>query len=194
MIIPEGFAQANIKFAGVGLPTGAEITLGLDIRTYAGTPLQLATEVLTQFQLPAVRLNVASEVTISSAMVKYGPAATGASAEYSNPLAGQGVAAAVSSNTAWLVKKVTAFGGRTGRGRFYFPGIPESVVTSAGVITAGNRTSMENAMEAMRANLTTFGASPVVLHGASSPVATPRLITAFSVDSKVATQRRRMRR
>jgi hypothetical protein len=76
----------------------------------------------------------------------------------------------------------------------YMPGIAETLVTGAGVITAANRTSMQNAMETLRANLVAFGASPVVLHGSTDVVVDPRLITAFNVDAKVATQRRRLRR
>jgi len=194
MIIPEGFAQANIKYAGAALPTGAEITLGLDTRTYAGTALALATEVLTQFQSTAIRLNTSTEVTISSCVIKFGPNEVGATAEYSNPLAGTGGTASSSPNTAWLVQKTSAFGGRTGRGRMYIPGIAETLHNGAGVITPANRTSMQNAMETLRANLVAFGASPVVLHGSATVVVPPRLIVAFNVDAKVATQRRRLRR
>ncbi len=194
MIIPDGYAQINIRFTGTGAPTGAEITCGVNLDIFPGTPADLAQKALVYFQSAAIRARLSSEVTISSCVAKYGPNATGPSAEFTLPVAGTGPSAASSPNTAWLVRKNTGFGGRTGRGRWYIPGIVDGSVFSNGVIIGGEVTLMTTALEAWRTSMTTDGVVPTLLHGAASPVQVPMPITSFVTDFKVATQRRRLRR
>ncbi len=194
MIIPVNYAQANIVLSGAALPSKAEITLGLNKELYGGTPAAAANEVRTAFQAAAIRALLTAEVSIESVLVKYGPNDTGAAGESSGALAGTGAGTTVSPNVALLVKKNTGFGGRTGRGRFYIPGIPESHISGSGTILASAVTSWTTALEAFRTTLVSLGLVPTLLHGAASPVQTPMPITSFTVDATGATQRRRMRR
>ncbi len=194
MLIPDGFAQANIRFTGANLPSGAEVTLGLDKRTFLGSPVAAATAVLNAFQKPIMRARIVTQTTISSCLVKFGPQATGASGEFSNPLTGTAANEPASPNVTWLIRKNTAAGGRTGRGRMYLPGISEPALSGAGVIIPAEITAMNDAMAALLLELQNAELDPVVLHAPLSPVTTPIAITSLTVDSTVATQRRRLRR
>jgi hypothetical protein len=194
VIIPVNYAQVNIKFTGIALPTGAEVTLGINRELYTGTPADLAQKVLVYFQSAAIRAQISSEVTINSCLAKFGPNSTGPAAEYTAPLAGTGAAAGSTPQVSWLARKNTGFGGRTGRGRMYIPGLPEPLTFSSGTIIAANVTSMTTALEAFRASLVADGCVPTLLHAPLSPVQVPMPITSFSVDNRAATQRRRLRR
>lgn len=194
MIIPVDYAQANIRFTGTGMPNGGEITLGLNVELYAGTAEDLADDVLTIFQSTAIRAQMSSVVNIDSCYVKYGPNDIGQSAEVANPLAGTAASTGTSPQVAYLVKKVTGFGGRSGQGRFYLPGVPEGSVDPAGQILSAGVTALNTALEAARAALVSAGAIPTLLHGGTGPISAPLPIVGFQVDSRCATQRRRNRR
>ena len=101
-------------------------------------------------------------------------------------------------NTAVLCKKLTARGGRQGRGRFYLP---------PGLTAEGNITPQGTLLESVRAQLQTdlgawlaavnAGTSDLVLLHGPVDVGTPPPpdpILQFVVDTVVATQRTRMRR
>ena len=93
-----------------------------------------------------------------------------------------------------LVHKVTAVGGRRGRGRAYIPGAPATAIDNTGVVDSAY-------MVANQPRLTTFGTACatndiglVVLHGGEGTLPVPYDVTNLVLDGKVATQRRRLRR
>lgn len=102
-------------------------------------------------------------------------------------------------NCAYLIRKRTDLAGRRGRGRMYLPGVVGSNLLEDGSITSGWLTSLQTKASAWYDDLVTpsSGAAtpPVVLHrsegAGEEPPPTP--ITQFSVDPKIATQRRRLR-
>lgn len=194
MIIPVDYAQANLKFSGAPLPTGAEITLGLDVNGYAGNPAAAAGDVIAAWLASGIRDRQADTVELSSVLVKFGPNATGPSAEVSDPVPGTQAADAVHPNTAMLVRKSTGAGGRTGSGRFFIPGIPENAIGDNGVLSAPFLLAAQTEMDAFHAALLAEGLIPALLHGAGSPISAPLPITSFDVQPLVATQRRRLRR
>jgi len=194
VIIPANYAQANVHFTGGGAPTGAEVTLGLNVELFVDTPAALAALVLNLFQSAAIRQRMSGDIVIASCSVKYGPNATGPSAEVANPQPGTNQGPVVSPNTTFLIRKLTGFGGRTGRGRMYLPGPAEGQVDAGGLLDAGVRGGLDAAMEDLRNGLVQAGAVPTLLHGAGSPIQVPMPITSFNVDARVATQRRRLRR
>lgn len=111
---------------------------------------------------------------------------------------GGGTSTVCPQNTAFLVHKRTAQGGRTGRGRFYWPGVAESDVDSVGTILPATVT-------ANNTNLATFLAAVkgsaeidemVLLHDSNGAGASMGSfpITLLQMDTRAATQRRRMRR
>lgn len=191
-LIPSGFAQINWKFTGTSCPNGAEVTLGVDISSYAGTPAAAAGDAIAAWTASIDAITPAT-VTLASVLVKFGPNATGPSAEVTSGNAGSGGGASTSPNVCWLVHKNTALGGRAGRGRMYWPGVQESEVDPSGALTTAFQTGAQTAMNTFLSSLATDLLIPVVLHGAASPLSAPTTITSFTVDGRAATQRRRLR-
>lgn len=192
-VIPSGFAQANFKIGGGGFPNGAEITLGLDVSGVVLGPSAVASDLIANWGANIDPI-VPGTLTLDSVLVKFGPNATGPSAEVPSGNAGSGGGTGTSPAVAWLVHKLTASGGRPGRGRMYMPGVQESEIDTAGNLSAGFVAGAQSAMEDFFDQLGADGTPPVLLHSAASPVSTPTPITGFTVDGVAATQRRRQRR
>lgn len=111
---------------------------------------------------------------------------------------GTGAQVPVPPNSAILVQKRTALGGRQNRGRMFLPPawIGEGNVDHLGNIDA-NLSTIQGYVANMFGFLVDGELIPVVLHTANppgeDPPATPAPITQMSVQSKLATQRKRMR-
>jgi len=192
MPIPVSYAQANFIYTGNAVPNGAQWTLGLDISASAGTPALVAADLETEYIASGIAANLSNDANLTSILVKFGPDATGPSAiEAANVLATGGTGGV--PNTAFLVRKDTALGGKAGRGRMFLPSVPEASVLQSGVLNSGVVTALQADMDSFFAGLASQGLVPVLLHGDSSPLTTPTPITGFSVQSVVATQRRRLR-
>lgn len=193
MLIPDGFAQINAIHTGNGVPTGAQWTLGVGLGTFGGDPEALAKAFETWILASGLYVNVASDISMTSVLVKYGPNSTGPSfLEPANEPGSGGTGS--STQVAFLIHKATSLGGRAGRGRFFLPGVPESNVNSNGLLTSGTATAVNADLDSFLTELTNDGLIPVVLHAEGSPITTPTAITSLTCDAKVATQRRRLRR
>lgn len=94
-------------------------------------------------------------------------------------------------NTSYLVNKVSQAPGRRGRGRMFLPGVSEGAVGDDGIVEAGSVASLQTAVDNVVTQMATLGYTPVLFH--QKPPFTPSLISAYSVQKKVATQRRRFR-
>ena len=192
MIIPTGFAQANFKFTGTALPYGAEVTLGLLLEG-STTPALLSEDLGVLWESTFLQEQV-SYVNIGSVLVKYGPNETGPSAEVANGGVGELVSSALTPNVSMLVHKATALGGRSGRGRFYVPGVREADVADDGTVSSTALAQWQTAANAFATGLAALDVAGVVLHSADAPIDLPTLITSYEVQGRVATQRRRLRR
>ena len=191
-LIPSGFAQINWRFTGTSCPNGAEVTLGANISSYTGSPADAASDAIAAYN-DNVDGIMPGTVTLSSVLVKFGPNATGPSAEVTSGNTGSGGGVSATPNVAWLVHKSTALGGRAGRGRMYWPGVQESEVDPSGVLSGAFVSGAQTAMDAFLSDLGLALLIPVVLHGAASPLSSPTTITELTVDGRAATQRRRLR-
>lgn len=102
---------------------------------------------------------------------------------------------ALAPNTAALVQKITNTPGRPGRGRSFYPGIPDTSVDEVGLVDPTRRAAIVNGIESMLVELGDGGLlNWVVLHPTDSPLAdTPSLVVSTTVAPIVATQRRRQR-
>jgi len=193
LIIPVDYAQANFRFTGSALPYGAEMTLGLNIELIPGSLSDLATSLATFFNTN-IMPEIDSEVSFSSVYVKAGPNTTGASAEAAGGGAGAVAGTTSPPNCCALIRKVTPIGGRQGRGRMYMPGLSDGNVLDNGVIGSGVVTSLQGHWDDFFDDLVAYPCPPALLHAPGSPTAAPILLTGFQVDSRIATQRRRLRR
>jgi hypothetical protein len=194
MEIPTGYGQANFRFTGTAVPTGAEITLGIDVSAFSGTPTGAAQELADSWAATNIDAYQGTVIALTSISLKYGPTATGPTGEWTGSLPGVGTGSGVTPNVALLVQKVTALGGRAGRGRLYLPGLAESHFDEGGNVSGTVVTGVTGAFEALRADLESKQLSPVLLHGEGSPITTPTPITEFVASGTGATQRRRLRR
>lgn len=189
MTIPAGFGQAMFVYGGTALPLGAAVTLGFQ-QTGTTTPAEDAFD-LHQAMRDVTAAMCATECSLISTMVKFGPDATGPSAVYTQVQAGGRSGGAAAPNTAMLVRKQTAMGGREGRGRFYLPGPSEEDIDEGGLLSATLRDAASAALGVFFAALIAADLPPYLLHDSGTP---PTAITTLSLDQRVATQRRRLRR
>lgn len=191
-VIPSGFCQINYRFVGDSCPNGAEVTIGANISSFGGNAADAATAAIQAYN-DNVDGVMPATVVLSSVLVKFGPNTTGPSAEVPSGNAGSGGGVSASPNVSWLVHKVTALGGRAGRGRMYWPGVQESEVDASGNLSSGFVTGAQTAMDDFLNDLGTALLIPVVLHSEDSPLTSPTTIIALTVDGLAATQRRRLR-
>lgn len=194
MIIPTGYAQANYFFTGVALPTGAQITMGYDIGEFAGTASDAAETLANLWASEDMDNFQVNGCALTKVLVKFGPNSTGPSGEYPTTVTGFEDHESVPPNTSALVRKITDSGGHAGRGRFYIPCIRENLVAESGALDTGWLAARQPNLDDWLAGQIAADLPPVVLHGEDSPLTIPSPINALVLDSRVATQRRRLRR
>lgn len=193
MIIPAGYAQANFIYSGASAPNGAQWTLGLDVDP-GETPESVSSDLEIAYNAGGLSNVLNSTWTLSGILVKFGPNATGPSHLRGLNIPGLVSEACCPPNVTALIRKHTAMGGRAGRGRIYWPGIGESRVDGAGNLLASYITALTTEFNDFLELLSVGGHPAVLLHGAGSPISEPLLLLEATVDSKAATQRRRLRR
>ena len=192
MVIPVGFAQVNLRFTGVALPTGAEVTFGVEETAPSTGPLQTANGVVTALVASAVQSTFSTASVITSILVKNGPNSSGAFAQLGTSIPGATAQEASYAGASVLIRKITGFGGRRGTGRMYWPGIPETNVGQGGVVSGSFLTTLTDRLEDFQALLVGQGLQMVLLHG--DEVAPPYVVSALQPQAILATQRRRQRR
>src|SRR4030095_10322271 len=95
---------------------------------------------------------------------------------------------------ALLVKKLTARGGRKGRGRFYYPDVQEAAVDASGTIDSSSLAGYQTRWnDWMRDIVGGDGLGLPVLLPREGSHGSPDEILSTPVQAKVATQRRRLR-
>lgn len=190
-IIPTGFAQVNLLYAGSSLPRGAQVTFGV-IATGTPDPVDLANDVKDAYvaanmytALPNTRALVRINVTM-------GPRPTGAIGTIGVNIPGTDSDTANTPAVAVLVKKSTGVGGRKNSGRLYLPGVSENEIGPSGVLSSSTMSSIQGQVTDFLSELAIRSIGMTLLHSVAG--ATPTPITQLVVDSIVATQRRRQRR
>jgi hypothetical protein len=194
MRIPAGYGQANIVFTGGAVPQGAEVTFGfMPTGLNVGDAARSALTIGNQLGTSTIMANLSSLVVATAVRVKLGPNLDGPYHERIINIPGSIVSSTVTPNVAVLVRKNTVLGGRRNRGRFYWPGLRETDVDEAGFVLTTRRTDLQADFDAFLSGLTLADITPVVLHGEAQGELAPVPIASFSVDPRVATQRRRLR-
>lgn len=115
-------------------------------------------------------------------------------AEHTEPVtASSGGQTALPSNCAMLVHKDTDTAGRKGRGRQYYPAayLEETSVDTNGTILGSTYTTIQNRLNVFFDQLTVAPFQVSLFHADGAP---PTQVTGFRLDTRIATQRRRMRR
>jgi len=202
LIIPVGFAQVTLPFKHDGVNREAVITFGVDTSAEGGDFVGMCEAIVSKWSASLGAL-VDSNVTV-------GPARATVGQDGGPPIQVVGSVTSVGGrgldsetpNTALLVQKRTALGGRRGRGRFYIPWIVgQNDVNEAGNIENAAMASFQPAaddfLELLADDTDPIIPSPmVILHDSSGagvePSPTP--VTSLTCDRLVGSQRRRLGR
>jgi hypothetical protein len=200
--------ELTIDYAGAGLPHGANTVIGIHKTTAAALNQSDCDYLALRWSLRITEL-LSSSVSQVSATLKCGPNETGPSFLSTTVQAGLATAMGASAPSV-LVRKNTALGGRRGRGRIYLPGISESNIDPGGYLNGTYLASVQSNFVSLMTDWLTINCVPTVTHSANLidnpspppfqipdptwvPIG-PTVVTSFSVQAQVATQRRRQRR
>jgi hypothetical protein len=201
--LPVGFANASVQFTGASVPHGAAITWGVGGAGVFGTPTAVAQKIIDLWVANMPTL-FSGSLTLSLCHVKFGPMDDGASGDASSAAAGTATGTGSTPNTAMLVRKNTATGGKRGSGRLFHPGVPEESIDSSGNLISAYRTSAQTKWQTFLAALETAGIPMVLLHTFGTytnakgeivtvPSRAPSAVTSLTVETVVGTQRQRLR-
>jgi hypothetical protein len=196
MYLPTGFYTAALKFSGVYVPTGAAITF------QGSNDTDLSAAAIAAAIKTAVWDNVKDHLTdgvrCDSIYVRKGQnVGPGPSTEIAVGTAGAIATPGASPAVSFIVKKVTASGGRRNRGRLFVPGVSEASVDGSGVVLPATLALMQTDWNDALTALATANIDMCIAHRyeAGAPVMlSPEPVTSLVVEGLVATQRRRQRR
>ncbi len=191
--IPPGFAEMALQWDLPADPEPMMCFVGLDLAAGTGASQAVADTILETAHLALDNIT-SDDYTLGPGWVTFGQDGGDIRIDGSAaPIVGTVVGTAYPPQITILAKKLTASGGRRGRGRCYMPGVNSGVANNAGKITPAQITTFTSAWELMRTNVTALGdVDGLVLLHESAPF-TPTPITEFVVDDRLATQRRRLR-
>ena len=192
MIIPVDYSQVNLKWTGNGLPLGAQTTFGVS-NDADRPPSDIAQQALNAWDDCGVMDNLSVQVAVTSCLVKNGPNVIGPAAEVSATVPGTSGSEPLPPNVSLLVAKNTIAGGRMGKGRLFVPGLPEGSTPGGGLVAATPLAELQGKMNALLTNLRDADIPMVLLHSKEGVIDLPLLVTSLTVQSRMATQRRRLR-
>lgn len=189
-VIPNGnTGLVTFVFSGISVPRGAVCTIG-----FISNLVPIGQDDADFFATRADNLVIglcAAGIACSHVEVKAGPNSTGGTWEAPAGEPGGAGNNPAPPNVATLIRKVTALGGRRGRGRMFWPCIEESNIDHAGRIPTLDRAAKQAVVDSFFEDVETFGRQLVLLHDTAAVPPTP--ITSLVVDERVATQRDRLR-
>lgn len=194
--IGNGYGQFSLVFKLAGDPEDMVVTCGFKDLSSGATAPSLAAQVVTDFTAasrPWVTATSGTQWTFGGCKLYVMRGGDLLYGESLTNLVGTLTISTPPSNCAVLVKKQSGVSGRRNRGRMYLPlfNLATSNVDSLGQITPGSVTSRQASWTAFHVAVTASGMPPYILHNTSEIA--PRQCTGFLVDSKIATQRRRLR-
>lgn len=197
--IPDGFAEINVRWSLSGDPEVMTVAYGVE--TSAVTPADVQDLVDDHYaEWATFMANWSSDYSLVGLSCKAHIGASFFEAENLLVTGGGGGAVAVPvQNTALLVRKSTGLAGRANRGRWYLPAgrLAEVDVNNTGIIDSADVTVIQGEITTLTTGLasTPFGGALVLLHTETAPGVGPDAtpITLFTLDNRVASQRRRLR-
>lgn len=180
-------ALLTFNFGGVALPNGADTSLGLAADPASWNDPGWQADLLDATR-DLVQLTCTNQVNLNSIDIKVGPVATGPTYTVTAGVPGATGTETVPPNTSMLVRKTVAGVSTKLMGRMYWPGTSEGNVLGNGNLSnfANYQTAWTNYFGALVGPL---AAVPLVFTAGD-----PRDVTGLTLQSRVATQRRRLRR
>lgn len=203
LVIPVGYANVIESMTWLNDPEPMAVTYGVAIdaaATVSDLPaiaagLGAAFDANIMPVISSILTHTQTEVTWQQAA---GPSNRLIGVDASTTTGGDSEATVIPQNSAYLIHKRTATGGRGGRGRFYLPGVGETDVDNFGNIAGAKITALNAAVTAWRTAVLAVALVDdlVLLHNDPGAFAAdaPRSITSLVADPVLSTQRRRLRR
>lgn len=192
--VPVGGSQAVMRWSVAGDPEFMHVVLGIMDLTAPVDPEDVAARFTLALSgsLINAAANMANAYSSTTSLVSTRLASGWVQVETGTSTAGTRSVVELPNNCACLVRKNTGFGGRQNRGRMYFPPfmIDSSTVTPSGVIGATDVSNFQTRITDLFDELAANSLQPVLWHE-NGAAGTP--ITSFVVQSRIATQRTRMR-
>lgn len=194
VVLPDDYGLASLKWTVTGISEFMVVTFGVFHPTAppADWPVDINTALIASNLAKAASQFVGW--TYGTCTVSYGTPSGPIVYEdtVSNPGSRAGESMAV--NSCVLVRKNTGVGGRANRGRMFSPPInlSEAKVSKAGVIDPVDQAAIQADWSSFLTELNTAGYSMVILH--SDPLLAPTIVNSLTVESIIATQRRRLHR
>lgn len=186
---PPTFSDAMLilEWQGANQTYPGATTLGVQAGTITSATLGDLGSAVQDF----VEQTFSVDITDASVSLKVGPVATGPTFFIRDQMAGTWSGASSSPQTALLIRKERLNASGRLWGRMYLPAPPESAVADRGLLETGALTRVDNACIEFFDALVALDFSPQIYYQNSSD---PAPVTALSVQPRVATQRRRLRR
>lgn len=202
LIIPPDYCQVQMVWTSPTFDSGGATTsFGLELGALGLSVVPLAA--LDAWQ-ENVRGLMDSSITLSE--IRAIDASTGFTTVPEQSGTNTGVEL-LAPNTSVLIRLTTASRGRRGRGRMFWPGLAYEVqVDEAGGLLPAYQEDLTEAFQGFFLSLETSGAGGAVVlqretpgppntpANPTPPISPPPAVTDVTCDSKVATQRRRLRR
>jgi hypothetical protein len=185
LLIPTGYAQVSVHydFEAHGTDDG-RVVFGILAAAYN----QGLAEIMFSSWRDSFDVVTATDVAFTFAEIR---TSTDLVFVSTSPAAGGTVGGgSVPPNSAYLLKKTTALGGRKHRGRSYIPGVPREWVDGSGAISTTHQTLVNNAALAFLDFIAAADTSMQLLHTGTE---LPDEVTAWTCSQLLATQRRRLR-
>lgn len=194
MQIPPGFVNLVHEFVRDGDNEPMVISLGFSWD--GSTPYQdIVNNAAAAWDTSDMQSTTCNVTALSKVVGKFGTIGEGdLVVESTNgPFVGGSSSECLPSNCALLVKKLTGLGGRKNRGRFFYPDVRRPAVNMNGVIDSTNLATYTSAVSDWFTNLgdVTGLEDGYLFHSDDNDA--PTELVQFAVQSRIATQRRRMR-
>jgi hypothetical protein len=190
VIIPSGYGQVNFVFGGSGFARGAQVTFGFKDNSGGATAATIATDFGTRW-VNDILLDQSNTITLDHVKVKLGPNDTGPEATVSSGAAGGLSSQPLPPQDSVIVRKITALGGRKGRGRVFHPGAVESQTDGGGLLTTAAIVTLDGDYADLLAHAAADNLPLYLLHNDAT---TPTAIDQLDVLQLMGTQRRRIRK
>jgi hypothetical protein len=191
MIIPVGYASVSVPLTHPSINRQAFITFGVQNAGTFADPNVVAQAVQDAI-VGTIQNRFDTELLIGPTEAQVNVSAGPLPGIATDTTNGTSVADTPPPNVAILCRKHTLTPGRTGRGRFYLPwACDQTGISQGGQLEAAVVTATQDRLTEFLAALDENQVPMVVLHNGSGA---PSEVTSFSVDTLVATQRRRLGR
>lgn len=189
---PDGHGQITWHFT---CATGAgdfAVTCGVELLTGS---IQEAADLAAASWADNILVKQANMVVFRGTSVRFRVGANMVIADSTGETAvnGTGGADLAPLNSAYLVRKLSAFAGRENKGRMYIPGVVmgDLLANTGATLASGPLTAWQTAVTSLYDELVAGGIPPMILH--QEPATTATEVAGFSIQSRLATQRGRLR-